>query len=73
MNKEELLQKFIGAIPDMAKDVIWSTNPSNSLGFIKTRRGGTCEIVISLINDSDDWIIEEPTEENTLDLFNKEL
>lgn len=73
MNKDELIRKFKEAIPDMAKDAIWSSEQTNSLGFIKTKLGGTSELVITLVSDSDDWINDEPNEENTLDLTKESL
>jgi len=72
MNKQDLITAFEEAIPDMVKDAIWSSGPTNSLGFVKTKLSGTCELVVTLITDPDEWIREEPTNENTYDLTKEE-
>lgn len=73
MNKEELLQAFQDAIPDMEKDLLWCSEATNSLGFVKTKQGKTCELVITLVGDPDDWIRDEDSEENTLDLTKEKI
>ena len=67
MTKEELRKAFEDAIPSMAKDTLWSSDPTNSLGFVKTKYG-TFEITVTLVTDPDEWIRDEETEEVTFDL-----